>query len=348
MDFGIFVEQMRRGNNQTDAFREMQALAEASESWGLDTMWLAEMMINPGRSVLSAPLLMASWIASRTKRLRTGTAVQLLPLNHPLRVAGEITTLDHLSQGRFEFGIGRSGSPRAYDALGIAYEESQERFFEALEVILTAWKGDRFSYDGKYYKFANAEVSPRPFQTPHPPVRMASTTAENFPRVARLGLPIFVGLRGMSIPELAGYLKNYREAWQAAGHPGDGNVCLRVPVYVAPTAKAAVEEPRETITYYFQRQADLTRAPMGRAGTGPVERRETQARTLSTLSYEEILATKVVFGTPEGLVDRLTELKDQLGLRGIAAELNPGGLLSFEQELRSLQLMTQQVMPAFK
>ena len=348
MDFGIFVEQMRRGNNQDDAFREMFALAEAAESWGLDVMWLAEMMINPARSVLSAPLLMASWVASRTKRLRTGTAVQLLPLTHPLRVAGEVTTLDHLSQGRFDVGVGRSGSPRAYDALGVPYEESQERFFEALEIILTAWKGERFSYEGKYYRFADATVAPRPYRQPHPPVRMAATTPETFPRVARLGLPIFVGLRGMSIPELTGHLRIYRDAWHEAGHPGDGDVCLRIPVYAAPTAQAAIEEPRETITYYFQRQADLTRVPLGRAGTGPVERRVSQAQRLASLSYEDMLSTKVAFGTAAGLIDRLTQLKEQLGLSGIAAELNPGGLLPFEQELRSLQIMTQQVMSAFK
>ena len=68
----------------------------------------------------------------------------------------------------------------------------------------------------------------------------------------------------------------------------------------------------------------------------------------ASLSYDEILSTKVAFGTAAGLIDRLTELKEQLGLKGIAAELNPGGLLPFEQEMRSLQIMTQQVMPAFK
>jgi alkanesulfonate monooxygenase SsuD/methylene tetrahydromethanopterin reductase-like flavin-dependent oxidoreductase (luciferase family) len=348
MDFGIFLEQTRRGNDQDEAFREMFALADASEAWGLDIVWLAEMMINPARSVLSAPLLMASWIVSRTKRVRTGTAVQLLPLTHPLRVAGEVTTLDHLSQGRFDFGIGRSGSPRAYDALGVPYEESQERFFEALEVILTAWKGEPFSYEGKYYRFANAAVAPRPYRAPHPPLRMAATTPETFPRVATMGLPIFVGLRGMSIPELAGHLRIYRDAWRKAGHPGDGDVCLRIPLYAAPTAEAARDEPRETITYYFQRQANLTRAPIGRPGTGPVERRASQAERLASLTYDEILQTKVAFGTAPALIDRLTQLRDELGLTGIAAELNPGGLLPFEQEMRSLQIMTQQVLPAFK
>jgi alkanesulfonate monooxygenase SsuD/methylene tetrahydromethanopterin reductase-like flavin-dependent oxidoreductase (luciferase family) len=348
MDFGVFLEQTRRGVDQGEAFREMFEIVDAAERWGLDVVWLAEMMVNPARSVLSAPLLVASWVASRTKRLRTGTAVQLLPLNHPIRVAGEVATLDHLSQGRFDFGIGRSGSPRAYDVLGVPYEESQARFFEALEVIFLAWKGEPFTYEGQYYRFASAAVSPRPYQSPHPPVRMAATTPETFPRVGRMGLPIFVGLRGMDIPELSRNLAAYRQAWREGGHPGDGDVCLRIPVYAAPTEQAAREEPRETITYYFQRQADLTRAPIGRAGTGPVELRQSQAQRLSSLSYEQILETKVAFGTGPALVDRLKGLEEELKLTGITAELNPGGLLPFEQEMRSLEIMTQQVMPSFK
>jgi len=348
MDFGIFLEQTRRGAGQADAFREMFELVDAAEAWGLDVVWLAEMLVNPARSVLSAPLLVASWIAGRTRRVRVGTAVQLLPLNHPLRVAGEVATLDHLSQGRFDFGVGRSGGTRSYDALGVPYEESQARFFEALEIILEAWKGEPFSYEGRFYRFKNVTVSPRPVQRPHPPVRMAATTPETFPRVAQIGLPIFVGLRGMDIPELASCLGTYRQAWRDAGHPGDGDACLRIPIYAAPTEKAAREEPHETITYYFERQADLTLAPIGRAGTGTAERRQHQAGRLASLSYEDILQKKVVFGTGPGLIDRLGQLREQLGVNGIAAELNPGGLLATAQELRSLEILTKQVMPALK
>src|SRR5207249_288630 len=253
MDFGIFTEQIRRGSSQGDWFRELLELADAGEEWGLDLVWMAEMLVNPARSVLSAPLLVASWIVARTRRLRLGTAVQL----------------------------------------------------------------------------------------PHPPVRMAATTAETFPRVGRMGLPIFVGLRGMATPELAAHVKTYRQAWREAGHPGDGDVCLRIPVYAAPTESAALDEPKDTIMYYFTRQADLTRTALGRPGTGPVERRVTQARTLASLTYPEILSTKVAFGTGPSLVDRLSQLREELSLNGIAAELNPGGLLPMEQEKRTLQILTR-------
>jgi len=177
---------------------------------------------------------------------------------------------------------------------------------------------------------------------------MAATTPHTFPRVGQMGLPIFVGLRGMDVPELAGCLATYRQAWREAGHPGDGDACLRIPVYAAPTEKAAREEPRETITFYFQRQADLTLSPLGLAGTGPVEVRESQAAKLASLSYEDILSKKVAFGTGQGLIDRLGQLREELGVTGIAAELNPGGLLTTGQEMRSLEILTKQVMPAFK
>ena len=84
------------------------------------------------------------------------------------------------------------------------YEESQARFFEALEIILTAWKGEPFSDQGKYYRFADATVTPRPVQQPHPPVRMAATTAETFPRVGRMGLPSSSGFAAWPPPSWRG------------------------------------------------------------------------------------------------------------------------------------------------
>jgi len=163
-----------------------------------------------------------------------------------------------------------------------------------------------------------------------------------------MGLPIFVGLRGMDVPELAGCLQTYRRAWRDAGHPGDGDACLRIPVYAASTEKAAREEPHETITYYFQRQADLTLSPLGLSGTGPVESRQSQAAKLAGLTYDDMLTKKVAFGTGPALVDRLGQIKEELGITGIAAELNPGGLLPAAREMRSLEILTKQVLPAFK
>jgi len=202
MHFGIFVEEMRYGASQFSAFRDAFARAQRAEDWGLDCVWLGEIHFTPNRSVISASLQVASAIASRTRRLHVGTAVQVLPLNHPLRIAEEVATVDQISEGRFQFGIGRSGVVRTYDVYGVSYAESQARFREALEIIRLGWKGEPFSYTGQFYRVDNATVVPRPVQVPHPPIRMATTSDETFPLAGQLGLPIFVGLRTTEIPDL--------------------------------------------------------------------------------------------------------------------------------------------------
>jgi alkanesulfonate monooxygenase SsuD/methylene tetrahydromethanopterin reductase-like flavin-dependent oxidoreductase (luciferase family) len=339
---------MRQGASQARAFRDVFELADRAEAWGVDCVWLGEIHFNPARSVISASLQVASSIATRTRRLRVGTAVQVLPLNHPLRIAEEVATVDHISEGRFEFGVGRSGVVRSYDTYGVPYGESQARFREALEIIRQAWTGEPFTYAGQFYRIDNATVAPRPYQVPHPPIRMAATSDETFPAAGRMGLPIFVGLRTTEIPDLQAQLAPYRQAWREAGHPGYPSVYLRIPVYASTTAEGAVEEPRESLTSFFARQTELARSAVGRAGAGPADRRRFQAERMASLSYDDVLAKKVAFGTAAGVIDRLTRLREELELDGIVAELNPGGRISPELEARSLQILTHEVMPAFR
>ena len=348
MHFGIFVEERRRDTSEATAFRDALELTDAAEGWGLDGVWLGEIHFSPTRSVQSAPMALASFMAARTRRVRIGTAVTVLPLANPLRIAEEVATVDHLSEGRFDFGVGRSGSPRAYDVLNISYAESQARFEEALLILKEAWKGEPFSYDGKFYRFHNTIVAPRPVQQPHPPLRMAANSPETFRFVGRMGLPLFVGLRDLDIPELRRHLGSYREAWREAGHAGDGDVCLRIPVYAAPTQKAALEEPHENITYFFRRHAELTRARLGRADTGPADRNAARLDQVNNMSYEQILETRVAFGTAPALVERLAALRDDLALDGLIAELNPGGLLAMDQMLRTLRILAHEVIPALR
>src|SRR5262245_477303 len=348
MHFGVFVEEARPGLSQSNAFRECFETVDTAEALGLDCIWLGEIHFNPARSVISAPIAVATAIAARTKRIHVGTAVNVLPLNHPLRIAEEAATVDHLSEGRFELGIGRSGGDRNYDVLGIPYGQSQARFREALEIIREAWKGKPFSYEGTYYRFQNATVVPRPYQDPHPPIRMAANTPETFPLVAQLGLPIFVGLRDFDIPELQVSLASYRRAWAEAGQPGQPSVYLRIPVYAGLTEAGANEEPRETIKQFFRRHVELMRSTVGRAGAGPANIRATKADALERLSYDELLRTRVAFGTAPRLIERLKELREQLSLDGIVMEPNPAGLLPAEQANRTLRIIAQEVMPAFR
>src|SRR5712675_3152771 len=154
MEFGMFHEfPSLPGRSESEAFDEAMEQVDAAERLGLDVMWLAELHFEPRRSVLSAPLSIASAIAARTRRMKIGIAVQVLPLCHPLRLAEEAATVDQISHGRLIFGVGRSGFPRTYEAYGVPYGESRERFAETLEILKKAWTEDPFSYSGKYYSF---------------------------------------------------------------------------------------------------------------------------------------------------------------------------------------------------
>src|SRR3974377_564040 len=114
-EFGVFHEFPRyAGVTDAEAFMQSFAQVDAAERWGLDVIWIAELHFLPERSVASAPLLIASAIASRTRRMTIAMAVQVLPLCHPLRLAEEVATLDHISQGRLVFGVGGSGIPGPY------------------------------------------------------------------------------------------------------------------------------------------------------------------------------------------------------------------------------------------
>ena len=350
MDFGINADfTMGRAGSHQAAFQEAMEEIDLAEELGLDTVWLGEAHFAPARSVLAAPIVVASSIATRTKRLRVGMAVQVLPLIHPLRLAEEAATVDQLSEGRFEFGVGRSGNVRAYDIMGIDYSESKDRFQEALDIILKAWSGETFSYEGKYNRITNATLSPLPYQQPHPKVRIAASSEDSFGRIGRLGYPIFLGLRAMDVEDLKTNLQEYREEWKAAGHPGEGgDINVRFPMYIAPSDSDAIEEPKESIEAFFKRQRELFEYSYGRQGTEDTGRRSARYDRLANATYEDLLETRVVFGSPERVIDRLTQFQEMLGITGITAELNPGGFLPKEAVQRSLKLLTEEVMPAFK
>jgi len=227
-EFGMFHEfQCPAGTSEPDAFAESFAQVEAAERWGLDAMWLAEIHVAPERSVCAVPLTIASAIAARTNRIKIGTGVQVLPLCHPLRIGEEAATVDQISHGRLIFGVGRSGFPRTYEAYGVPYGESRERFAETLEILKRAWTEDPFSYSGKFYKFENVRLTPKPYQKPWPEIRIAANSPDTFPAIGTLGHGVFVAVRLGTLPELAPNIRAYREAYKAAGHPGEGKVFLR-------------------------------------------------------------------------------------------------------------------------
>jgi alkanesulfonate monooxygenase SsuD/methylene tetrahydromethanopterin reductase-like flavin-dependent oxidoreductase (luciferase family) len=347
-EFGMFHEfQRTAGISDEQAFATSFEEIDAAERWGLDAMWLAEIHVNPERSVCSAPLTLASAVAARTKRMKIGTAVQVLPLCHPLRLAEEVATVDQISHGRLIFGVGRSGFPRTYEAYGVPYGESRERFAETLAILKQAWTEEAFSYKGQFYSFDNVKVAPKPYQKPWPEIRVAANSADTFPAIAKLGHAVFVAVRLGTLEELEPNITAYRKAWKEAGHPGEGKVFLRAPVYVAETDQAAREEPEESIMYFYRYLGERLEDSASRAGVRAVEDRAARGRRLQNITYEDALREKLIVGSPGRVTDRLKELQDKLGLDGILCEMNCGTKIPHARVMKSLQLLCEEVSPRF-
>jgi alkanesulfonate monooxygenase SsuD/methylene tetrahydromethanopterin reductase-like flavin-dependent oxidoreductase (luciferase family) len=339
VDFGIFsMFTTREGRTQAQAFQEWFSLVQVAEDMGIDTFWLGESHFRANRAVLASPLIAASAVAARTQRIRVGLAVQVLPLANPLRVAEEAAMVDHISEGRLVFGVGRSSFLESYQGYNVDYEESRALFFEALEVIQRAWGEAPLTYEGKYYTFHDVDVVPKPYQRPHPPIRVAVESRDTFPLIGRLGLPIFIRHQ-MDIPELQELLKQYQEERHAAGFTGPNDVILQIAAYVAETADKAYTDPEAST----MRQRRLVREALGQAGDQEAFER---LRRLSDVRYDEVLQ-RVAYGTPEVVVERLQAYQEALGITGVSLDMNPGGQIPYERVVNSIRLLTEHVIPTF-
>src|SRR5438445_13872963 len=182
MRFGFFDQlPCATGFTERQRYQDILAQFEVGDTIGFDTAWLGELHFSRAFSILADPLMVLAAAAQRTTRIRLGTAVTLLPLHNPVKIAEEAATADILSNGRLEFGVGRGTAPLHYTGYDIPQEESRERFDEALDFILQAWTQKQFSVQGKYFQARDLTVVPTPVQAPHPPVRIAANSPDTFP-----------------------------------------------------------------------------------------------------------------------------------------------------------------------
>ncbi|MFQ6026853.1 MAG: LLM class flavin-dependent oxidoreductase [Dehalococcoidia bacterium] len=342
MDIGLFNQfNLREGADYHQTLKEWLDLAVEAEDLGVDSFWFGETHFRPNRSMLSSPLIGASAVAARTSQMKVGTAVQVLPLADPVRIAEEAALVDHLSDGRLVFGVGRSSFIDSYNGFNINYEESRDRFRESLEVIQQAWGDAPFSYEGEYYTVNNVSVVPKPYQKPHPPIRMAAESQDTFPMAGRMNLPIFMRFQ-MPIPQLKDLLRQYGQAREEAGYSGPNDVILQIPVYVADTAEQARSEPEASVMLAQQRRS----LEQLQNSSGDAETYE-RMRRMREGGYESFLE-RAAFGTPEAVENRLRMFVEELGITGFALDPNSGGQIPRERVLNSMRLLMEEVAPRFK
>jgi alkanesulfonate monooxygenase SsuD/methylene tetrahydromethanopterin reductase-like flavin-dependent oxidoreductase (luciferase family) len=362
LDIGIF-QLLPAPETVTDREVIEQALWEVdcAEAGGFGSIWIAEHHLS-SFGLIGSPSVYAAAVAQRTRRLRIGYAVAVLPLHHPLRLAEEIAWVGHLSQGRLLVGVGPGFSSYELGAFGVPLAERHARLEEGIAILRAALKGDTFSFAGEFWSIPPVILRPRPFQGCAPPLLRACSSMESLRRAALDGVPVMLGLKPMA--QIAECIAAYRAFRAELGRPDaeiDGEVAeIRVlrRVAVAPSDEEALADARqalrwEAVTVRRVHGAGGDPSPAGHApsaGAGPGPTRSGhEANGTARLADgsevdDEAEPAGACIGTPRTVLRELTALH-ALGVRHVIAWLNFGDL-PFAKVRRSMELLRQEVIPS--
>ena len=196
----------------TDPHRMLEETIEQcilADETGWDTVWFVEHHFLTNFSMSPCPEVMLSALSRLTKRIRLGFGVVILPYHHPVRVAERIAMVDHLSNGRVEFGTGRSAAFEQ-TAFGIDPRESRAMWNESLTMIPKIWESENFEWEGEYWKVPPRQVLPKPYQQPHPPIWLAGLQPSTYELAAQKGIGVLsLGVAAPSV--LEPYVRSYKE-----------------------------------------------------------------------------------------------------------------------------------------
>ncbi len=303
---------------------------EIMDRAGYDAVWLAEHHFS-GYSVCPSVHMMGVHLANHTSRIRIGMAVSLAAFYHPLRLAEEVGLLDVLSGGRVNWGAGRGFDPTEFKVFGVSLEESAARFHEAVEIVLAAWRNERLNWSGRYWRFEDVEVLPKPLQRPHPPVWLAAGSPAAIDWAARHGYSILLGPH-QTFAENAANRERYRRELEANGHALAGrDLPIARLLAVAESDEAAEEIARAGVRWIAGSYINPTKAS-GITSHGHAMTMDERER------MERYIRSCVIHGRPERVVDRIERLRSEMYL---------DYLMIAPLSHSSFMLFTEKVLPRF-
>ncbi|MGH9793276.1 MAG: LLM class flavin-dependent oxidoreductase [Candidatus Acidiferrales bacterium] len=351
MRFGIYAEMQNPPGKPYDQLTwEIFHQIEHADWAGFDVYSVIDHHFFEKFSISANPLALFAAAAQRTHRIRFRTALHTLPLENPLRLAGQIAEADILTGGRLECGLGR-GHAWLFGPSNVALEESRPRYDEAIEILLRAWTQEKFSFEGAHYKVKDVSVVPKPVQKPHPRLFTGGTSDVTYQMAGERGWGIFVPpLLPWGV--LEGPLNIYKKACAAHGHQPD-IVYIR-PVYLDDDEKLIRREVEQALRNFLAfnaspveslqdeaKKAELRAKGYGFYASGALE-------SLTKLTYEQIVEQEIGFiGTPAKVIQQIKTLQAKCGIGELAIVSNFGGLDHWKS-IKTQHLFATQVMPAFR
>src|SRR5215469_8190093 len=363
MRIGLFyqIQVPKPWTAESEAQRIYEALEQIpyAEKQGFDSVWFSEHHFRPVWSHKSAPDLTLAAASQRTNRIRLGIGVVLAPIHHPLHVAQRMATLDILSRGRVDVGIGRTGYPYQLTPYGTDLKDTRGMWQEFAEVLPRLWTEEEVSYDGSYYQIPRREVLPKPVQRPHPPLWSACGSDETARQTGRLGMGGLFGSEG-GPDRVQQLMVLYQDALRtAAGNGGGPGRCaaLMTAGYCHEDPQVVATRGTELVAWYIEQQRERARlvwrdydpttvppdyqgyyARDQRLAAGPHPGEPTPAEI-----REE--GTKFCVGTPEECI-RFIEIYRAMGIEEVIL-LCAVGPATHQEVMHTSRLLGEQVIPHF-
>jgi natural product biosynthesis luciferase-like monooxygenase protein len=346
MKFGLLTlfDHYAEDCSEEQYFKNFFDEASFAEELGFDSIWIGEHHFC--RYICPAPQMIAAALAQRTKKVRIGTSIALLPHHDPIRLAEDYALADLLSGGRLDFGAGRGFIKSTYDGFNQEMSESRGRFNECLDIIEGTWRQADFSYEGQFYKANHVTILPRPIQRPTPPIFMAAALSpESFVAAGERGHSLLLAPFLQSRGALKENLQLYRETLRKAGHSLDSvEIVSGYHTFVDETPELARAKWEDHYMRYLHFVGGLV-DPAAYGGQYESWRRSSAA--LQKVTFEQMYPNQVLCGDVAQCADRVALLHEEYGVTHFYVYMDLGGLP--QHELRaSMERFATRVIPQFR
>ena len=347
--FFLFNRPAERSENEM--LHEDLDLMQATEELGFSSIWAAEHHFGD-YGICPSPALALAAVARATKTIRLGTAVVVLPLHNPIRVAEELAFVDQISNGRLDIGVGRGYRDKELRAYHVRHEDTRPIFREWLDIMVGGWTQPLFSYEGQFFQASNVEVRPKPLQQPYPRLFVGSLSQETFGLVGNLGTNLLFTPRfdkaneAESLAEYAELIAGYKQLIRDhGGDPADRQVGALRFIYCAETDEQARRDFEGPMAWF---RAEAARQNM------PVEAIPATAgddwkkyQRGPAFDYDEAVNSgQFICGSPATVIRRLEEMQRAWDLDTLICWTRVGDL-PVAKVLRSTELMAKEVLPHF-
>ena len=321
---------------------------EYGEELGFDSVWLPEHHFAV-YGMLGNPMTFAAAISQRTRTMKIGAAIMVLSFQHPLRVAEDTALVDVLSEGRLLLGLGRGYQPPEFHGFGVPQENSRDMFLESFEILTRALSGEKFTYDGKFWKIQEpTEIYPKPIQKPHPPLYFAAISPSTYEIAAQKGVSLLRSPQFSDLGTVAEAYSGYQAKMKEYGHDPDIlDQPLSVRTFVAPTDEEARAETKHVVWFYQLLSTLLPGAPGRAVPSSGYENYPRDPSVLANVTADDVWERGTCFGSPERVTELMIRYMRETGTTSFMTQMRIGGL-EHEKVMRSMELFAKHVMPALR